>query len=427
MRSMPEDKAFDSTFALLKQGYRFISNRCNQLDSNVFKTRLLFQDVICMKGEEAAILFYDNDKFVRHGAMPARAQKTLVGIGGVQGLDGSAHTHRKSLFLNLLMAPARIEKLVEINQAHWQAAIASWSERKEIVLFEEAQNILCKSVCEWAGVPIADSDIPKRASEFGLMIDSGAKVGLHHWRGKAARKSSEKWITGLIKDARIQNINNNNETVLQAVALHADENGKLLPATTAAVELINILRPVVAIAQLAVFSAMALHQHPECRERLLNEDAEYLNWFVLEVRRFYPFFPFLAAQVRKDFTWQGYEFIEGKKVLLDIFGTNHDKLLWPIPDTFQPERFSNWGGSLYSFIPNGGGTYDRHHRCPGEWITNALMRSIINILAIPFYEVPPQDLSLSLRQIPAVPASGFIIRPLLTMREGTAAAPTVPN
>src|SRR3546814_10067301 len=63
-----------------------------------------------MTGPEAAELFYRQDLFARRGAAPGRIQKTLLGQGGVQGLDGEAHRHRKQMFMSL-MTPERIEEL----------------------------------------------------------------------------------------------------------------------------------------------------------------------------------------------------------------------------------------------------------------------------------------------------------------------------
>src|SRR3546814_13725949 len=58
-------------------------------------------------------LFYDQSRFTRHGAMIGRIQKTLLGKGGVQGLDNEAHRHRKKMFMSL-MTPERIEGLMAV-------------------------------------------------------------------------------------------------------------------------------------------------------------------------------------------------------------------------------------------------------------------------------------------------------------------------
>jgi fatty-acid peroxygenase len=63
---LPRERAFDSTLALLSNGYRFISNRCHRHRSDIFETRLMLQKAICTMGEEAARMFYQPDRFTRN-------------------------------------------------------------------------------------------------------------------------------------------------------------------------------------------------------------------------------------------------------------------------------------------------------------------------------------------------------------------------
>lgn len=124
MPRIPREKGLDSTLALAGDPYRFISNRCRRHRSDLFETRLLLRKTICMTGPEAARLFYDPSRFVRRGATPKAIQKTLLGEGGVQGLDDGAHRHRKQMFMSL-MAPKRIEQLIQLTGAEWRSAYAS--------------------------------------------------------------------------------------------------------------------------------------------------------------------------------------------------------------------------------------------------------------------------------------------------------------
>lgn len=179
----------------------------------------------------------------------------------------------------------------------------------------------------------------------------------------------------------------------------------------AAVELINIMRPTVAVARFIAFEAHALYHYPKSRRLIeAGTDAE-TELFVQEVRRFYPFFPFTGGRVREPFTWQGHDFTPGTWVMLDVYGTDRDPRLWENPDAFQPERFRRWNGSAFNFIPQGAGDHFTTHRCAGEWITIALLKqatmSLVNGMA---YTVPEQDLDISLRIMPALPQSGFIMR-----------------
>lgn len=140
-----------------------------------------------------------------------------------------------------------------------------------------------------------------------------------------------------------------------------------------------------------------------------------------EVRRFYPFFPFVAARVRDDFEWRGYPFPRGRLVLLDVFGTHHDARIWDEPEAFRPERFLDWDQSPFSFIPPGPGDPLRNHRCPGEGIASALMKGAATFLTREVtYHVPEQDLRITRSRLPALPRNRFIMRDVrLSRGEGS--------
>jgi fatty-acid peroxygenase len=57
----------------------------------------------------------------------------------------------------------------------------------------------------------------------------------------------------------------------------------------------------VAVAWFITFAALALHDHPECRQQLEVGEDDYLELFIQEVRRFYPFFPAVGGRVREEF------------------------------------------------------------------------------------------------------------------------------
>jgi fatty-acid peroxygenase len=206
------------------------------------------------------------------------------------------------------------------------------------------------------------------------------------------------------------------------IASHRDHEGNLLDPAVAGVELLNVLRPTVAVDRYLVFAALALHEHPEWRERLRDADDATLEWFVQEVRRTAPFFPFTAARVREGFEWRGYWFPAGRLVLLDLFGTCHDPTRWDDPTAFRPERFETWDGSPFDLIPQGGGDHDHGHRCAGEWITIGLLKTIVAELTRSMsYRVPEQDLRVPRGRIPALPRSGFVIDQVAATSVGAAA------
>jgi fatty-acid peroxygenase len=62
-------------------------------------------------------------------------------------------------------------------------------------------------------------------------------------------------------------------------------------------------------------------------------------------------------------------------------------------------------------IPQGGGEYHKHHRCPGEMITLEIMKTGIDFLLNKItYTVPPQNLKVEMNKFPSVPKSRFIMK-----------------
>ncbi len=410
MTEIPRDRVLDGTVSLMQDGYRFISKRCERYQTDVFETRLMLEKTLCMRGEEAARLFYDEEKFMRHGAAPTRLQKSLFGEGGVQGLDEEMHRRRKEMFMSV-MSPEQIEELVRLTRERWEAALGRWKHLEKVVLFYAARRILTRAVCEWAGVPLGASEVRRRTNDFGAMIDGAGGIGVRHWKSRRARARAEVWIGDIIEDVREGRRTVPEDRPLHAVAWHRDANGERLDRHVAAVEMLNFLRPTVAVARYIAFVALALHDHPQYRDSLQSGADEEIEHFVQEVRRYYPFFPFVAARVKESFAWNGYHFPEGVRTILDLYGTNHDPRIWDEPATFRPERFAEWEDDAFQLIPQGGGDHYHQHRCAGEWITIDLMKEAVRLLTQTMaYEVPQQDLRVPLSRIPAVPNSRFVMQ-----------------
>lgn len=409
MSSIPRDNGLDSTLALLRDPYRFVSERCRRYRTDLFETRLLLEPTLCMTGPEAARLFYDTERFVRRDAMPDAVKKTLLGQGGVQGLDGAAHRHRKQMFMSL-MTPAHLGRLVKTTDEAWRAAAQTWSLRDEVVLYDAACEVLTRAVCAWAGVPLAEADVGRRTRELTLLFDGAGAVGFRHLGARLARKRADRWAADLVEQVRRGRLQPPEGTAAHVITWHRDSGSELLSAQVAAVELLNVLRPTVAVAVYVTFVAHALHAYPEYRRKLEADDGDDAALFIQEVRRFYPFFPAVAARVRRDFVWNGYAFPAGRRVLLDLYGTNHDARSWEAPETFRPERFRHLDDSPFTFVPQGGGDHFINHRCAGEWLTLELLKGAVRFLSRAVtYEVPAQNLQIDFARLPALPVSRFVV------------------
>jgi fatty-acid peroxygenase len=412
---MPHDGAPDSTLALVREGYAFLPERHRRLHTDVFEMRLLLQRTISMTGRDAAMVFYDDARFQRASAAPSRLTGTLFGVGGVQALDGAGHLKRKQLFMSF-MSPPRIDELVAMARTRWEVTSEHWARRPRVVVFEEAQRVFYRAVCTWAGLPAERSRGASRLRDIVSLIESPGAIGVRHLRGRLGRRRADRRAASLVEDVRNGSLVVQRGTLLEALATFRDEHGRTLDPLTAGVELLNVIRPTVAVAHYVVFLMSALHAFPAARNRVLAGDDDPES-FVHEVRRYYPFFPFVAARVRDDFEWSGYRFPAGTRALLDLYGTNHDARLWDEPWTFRPARFDAHDIDPFALIPQGGGDHTTGHRCAGEWITIALMKDALDFFTRSLaYSIPPQDLRMSLRRMPALPNSGFVIENVRSAR-----------
>lgn len=387
----------DQTLSFLKSPYGFISDQAGKRKTKSFETRLLLRKTICMTGAEAAAIFYNPDLFLRKGAAPSPVKATLFGRGGLQDMDGVAHRRRKEMFLSLL-TQEKITALGLLVREILRLESVRWSMRPEIRFYEEAQSVITEAVCQWAGIPLESERIKQRSGDLAALFD---RVPSYFQRSKA-----DAWIASVIRDVRSGKIIPEHDSPLAVVSAFRDHRTGLLDEKTAAVELLNILRPTVAVSVYMVFTAHALSLFPEAKPDLRSEES--ITNFLNEVRRYYPFFPAVSAKVRKTFKWEGVRFRRGERVMLDIFGTNHDEDFWERPDEFMPSRFRAGVPHPFAFIPQGGGDVHKGHRCPGEELTMEMMKQTLLFLMNDIeYTVPAQDLMIEFSRMPAIPRSHF--------------------
>ncbi|WP_433261656.1 cytochrome P450 [Micromonospora vinacea] len=410
----------DDTLAAMLNGYAWLPGLLRRGGGYAVQTRVLGQRALALRGPDAVRFFYDERHVCRHTAIPEPVQGTLFGHRAVHTLDGGDHRHRKALFLSLLTDPRRVAALVDQVGAAWNDAIATSGDGRPVVLFDVASHAITKGVCGWAGIPLGDAAVGPVARDLTALVDGFATLGPRHWRARRARGRREDWLAGLVQQVRAGAVTASAGSALEAVAGHRHRDGQLVDPKLAAVELLNIIRPTVAVSWFVAFTAHALHRWPEHRDHLRTGDSGYAVAFAHEVRRFYPFAPFVGGRAVTDLTWQGQHVPAGSLVLLDIYGQNHDPALWPDPYRFDPRRFVGRTPDPYELIPQGGADPGTGHRCPGEDVTVALLAAFAGWLARLDYTVPEQDLTISLRRIPTLPRSRFVVTDVCV----TGASPT---
>ncbi|HYD26613.1 cytochrome P450 [Brevundimonas sp.] len=396
----------DRTAGYLSDGYEFLTRRIPA--SGWLELRLGGLPAVAIGGGDAPEAFYTPGRFTRAGAMPPTTLRLLQDKGSVQSLDGEAHRRRKGQFL-ALMTSASIARLTSLFEAAWRRRVEDWPRDEPFVLLRQSERILCDAVCAWAGAPLDGRAAAMRTHEFSAMVGRAGSIGPDVAGALLLRKRNERWARRMIREQRSGRAGAAFGEPLAEVASWTDEAGDRLPVKVAAVELINLLRPTVAVARFIVLAAMALHRRPRWRERLRDGDDAALEAFAQEVRRYFPFFPAIAGRVLQPFEWRGRGFRTGEWVLADLHGANHDPARWADPMRFDPERFLG-GASPDRIAAQGAGDAALDHRCPGERITVELIKRAAALLVGMDHDVPPQDLRMRINRMPTAPESGFVMR-----------------
>src|SRR4051794_2942137 len=231
----------DRTANVLAEGYPFALRR-RRRSGNAFVTRLMGRRAIGIGGPDATRLFYDEARFERRGALPTPVINTLFGQGAVHTLDGEAHRARKAMFIALAGPPGLASLKAEADD-EWARAAERWSRRPEVVLFDEARAVLAASVCRWTSLPLPQADVPSFAADMTAMVDGFGSVGLRHFEARRARRRAEVRVGTLIDRVREGTTSVPAESATAVIARHHGTDGRLLDSHTAAVELLNVIRP----------------------------------------------------------------------------------------------------------------------------------------------------------------------------------------
>ena len=339
----------------------------------------------------------------------------------MHGLDGRAHTVRKNALADLAYEDDRVAQFASLVAMELEQMLDEWARRGSGTVYHDTTTAFGRAAFRWAGLPMRPEEANRRAKQMSRLLDTFGRISGNPV-AQVERLRLDRWATSLVRRVRSGDIRPDPGSVVAAIAELRDDDGQLVDARTAAVELQNLTRPTVAVARFAAFAAVALAENPGWRSRIrkASEEAGRLTEipeavaFAQEVRRVYPFVPMLPALATTDFEVSGCPVREGQRVLLDLHGTDTDPNHWPDAGTFDPERFLGVDDAeqLEAFIPHGGAGVRTGHRCPGEKIAVTALSAAVAALCRPEVRISddPDDLTLPWTTMLTRPATGVRVR-----------------
>ncbi|WP_349885222.1 cytochrome P450 [Microbacterium sp. WHRI 7836] len=413
----------DDSPSLLTRGYDFGARIWRRAEPGARSApmRLLGDDAVFVRGVEGIDLFYDESRIARHGAMPKIVQETLFGHGSVHSLDGSAHRHRKATFVEVAYEDAQVARLTPWLEREWRVEEDAWLDGGTRSAYDAAVGAFGRAIMGWAGLPGTPAAKTRWAARLAQIVDGfGVPYSPEYVAAFVNRMWSDRHAERLIDAVRSGSLHAEEGTALAEWADHRDQDGSLLPARLAGIELQNSIRPMIAAARFVAFAAKELHDRPEWRERIAAETVErnaLVNgplavMFAQEVRRTALFVPMLPGRAIVDIEIGDVRVPAGGRVVLDILGTDTDEQSWAHPHRFAPERFTDVENheSIRTFIPQGGADVATGHRCPGEKLVIAGLSAAIAVLSDPRLDILDTGLEVNRRRLPTRPASGGAVR-----------------
>jgi fatty-acid peroxygenase len=395
------------SLGLVRDRYRALSRlRDAEGGADSFPLRMLGRRGVAVRGEHAVRTFYDPEVVRRKGAVPAPVRVLLFGPGSLHGLDGAAHARRKRLFLDIVDDDAASD-LARTTALRLDRAIESWCGRDSVRLYDELVRVYGAAVLEWAGTGTAARTADRVIADLASIVDGFGVGGSSYPRALLARARAQRWALGVIRRARA---GRDHPPEGSATAVLSAVPREELSDLVAATELLNVVRPTVAVAYFGAYAAQAVAAQPSWRERLAAGDPDALGAFEHEIRRWYPFTPLLTGRLRRRHNAAGVGLRPGSWMVLDVIGTNRDPRLWERPDDFDPSRFLQREPTAYDYVPQGGGDPSRGHRCPGEPLAAAILEVTLQRLARLDFELGESSGRVPLDRIPSLPPDGVTLR-----------------
>lgn len=396
----------DLAWRLLREGYEAIEvDRTSRGGDGDYQTRLLGRRATVVRSREGARVFYDESVVRRKGAIPPPLAWVLFGPGAVHALDGNRHRDRKLLFVDIL-AGDQLDPVVAGVARELRGAAASWAgcPTEQIELFPQLVLAYGRSVLRWAGVDLRGDEEAEVCRMLAQIVDGFGFAGRAYARAVRQRVRADRWAADLVRDVRAGRRTPQAGSALARIAAATD-----LDTHTAGVELLNVLRPTVAVAWLATFAAVRLAHAPSWRDHLADPGgAGHRLAFAQEVRRTTPFAPALAGRVTRSARLGDRRISAGEMLVLDIIGIHHDPVRWPEPDVFAPERFLEGLPGAFDLVPQGGG-HPSGHRCPGESLALRILAATVQVLAEVDLELVGEA-APDLSRIPTLPQGRVRVR-----------------
>ncbi len=314
----------------------------------------------------------------------------VLGAHSVLVLDGREHLRQRKL----LLAPfqgSRVAAFRDVIRDVAEREIAGWRPGGRLVLRERMRSLTFEVICRAVFGVTEPERVERLRERLIAVIDSSpifmvaravrADLGPLSPGGRFMRRlrAADELLYEEIERRRSEPDLEERSDVLSMLLCARDEEGRPMTDAELRDELFTMLGAGhETTATGLAFAFELLLRNPRVLARLreelaAGEDDSYLDAVVKETLRLRPVIDAAERTLTVPRTVAGWALPAGVKVYPGIALVHLREDLYPRPDEFMPERFSEDGAESYSWLPFGGGI----RRCIGAALAQAEMAEVL--------------------------------------------------
>ncbi|HZC05781.1 MAG TPA: cytochrome P450 [Ktedonobacterales bacterium] len=395
----------------------------------IFRASNFNMDIVYLVGPEANrfVLLSDRLKFSHHEGWGKLFSVSYLFGDGLLSMDGPEHdAHRR--IMNPAFAISYMDRYVPLMNRIIRERIATWGERGEVDVYEEARKITFDVAAEALTGLRAGPEVDRFREVFSQMLMLGMMVSSQQeWDTRMTALRAE--LDSLIRPKIAARRAHPTDDILGLLVTAKDSSGQPL-SDERIIAHANIL--LVAghetSTSLASWLLYQLTQQTEITQRVLDEQLalvgptaeptlddikrmKYLDLVLLEAERVYPPVSNGPRGVVEDFEFAGYHVPAGTYAFYSIAASHLLPEVFAQPEVFDPERFAppreEHKRTPYGLVGFGGGP----RVCIGINFAKVEIKALVS-QALRRYEleaVPDQTL-VQFYRVTAVPLYGIRLR-----------------
>ena len=317
----------------------------------------------------------------------------VLGPSSVLVLDGPQHLRQR----RLLLPPFQGSRVAGFRSIIVDAAnreVDRWQPGQQLVLRDRMRALTFEVICRAVFGVTEPSRVAALRHALGAVIDTGSillavpllrtDLGRFSPGGRLARRlrAADALIYEEIARRRREPGIEQRTDVLSLLLQAHDDDGRPMSDSELRDELFTLLAAGhETTATGLAFAIELLLRNPatltRLRESLEQGDDAYVSAVGKEALRMRPVIDAAERTLTKPRTVAGWELPPGIKVYPAIALVHHRPDLYPEPDAFRPERFTDEGAESYSWLPFGGGI----RRCIGAALAQVEMTEVLRVVA----------------------------------------------